>query len=183
MRGPSAKPNGNVKVTFKPSTHPKWEVGYGRLLEAHFDGARTLFSDDGRRDRLEPREVRVGETGYPGLAAHDALNLERLRALARSGDSAVPRSFPEFENFLAAWRESNYCLRSTTLSSSFRNGLVERLMGRIEGSIGFEMADDERARRFSLEPLFITQCKVFYEQAIGVPSSLWLGKLPTWERQ
>lgn len=175
---------GRATVRFVPSRLPKWEVGYGRLVTHADDNGRQGFEPWGEgRDFLEPRPVRAGEAGYGGLSPLDPLDLGRLKTLVSDGPSAVPRRFEELEHFLSAWQKAVYSLRPATLPGTFRGTLVERLMGRVQGSIGYELASEERALRLSLEPLFFTQCKVFYELAAGVPQSLWLGRLPEGERR
>lgn len=182
LSGPGSAGSQSAGVSFKLSENPKWEVGYGRLLDARFERGGKLFADDEGHDRLAPRSVRIGEKGYLGSSPHDPLNLDKLRDLLKAGPAAVPQSFPEFENFLSAWEKTSYSFRPTSLPSGFRGALTERLLGRVQGSIGFEVADTERARRLSLEPLFVTQSKVFYELTAGVHPSLWLGKVPGRER-
>jgi hypothetical protein len=183
LQGPegSVKP---VEVRFVPSTLPKWEVGYGRLVTHADDRSRHWFEPWGEgRDFLEPRPVRAGEAGYGELSPLDSLDLTQLKMLVNSGPSAVPKQFSELGHFLKSWERAVYSLRPALLPPGFHGSLVERLMGRVQGSIGYELADAQRAVRLSLEPLFFTQCKVFYELAAGVPQSLWLGRLPEVERR
>ncbi len=162
-----------VEVEFHLNPEPKWEVGYGRIVPASPVVMRQVES---RRNRRNPWPVCVGEQGYEGFDAVDSLDLEGLERLVDLGESAVPKEFFELNNFLSAWSSSYYrTSTSAELPSGFRETLLQRLLGGVEGSWGYEIKSKDRREEMTLDPLFLLECKVFCEMASGVPASIWQG--------
>lgn len=151
-----------VKVNI--STKPKEEVGRGLLADNSIEGnpkqGLGLSSSN-------PPSVTVGETGYHGLNWDGPLSSEMLLGLPANTVPAMT-VLEELNAFLTAFRNDPITSDaakvlgfSSVTPVSFENNLKRRLFGMGRGSI---VADLRNYRDDALlEPLFITECKVWLE--------------------
>jgi hypothetical protein len=154
-------------VSVKLSQKPKQEVGRGLLVENFLQG-NPRQAQVGLIDPSQP-SVTVGETGYGGLDWNGELTAQALRDLPESIVPAM-NDLKELTTFLGVFKQA----RSTKAAASelnlgnvthgsFRERLLQRLFGNAKGCVVSDVKNDSEDAL--LEPLFITEIKVFLETA------------------
>jgi hypothetical protein len=154
------------EVKIMISTKPKEEVGRGLLAE------NSLTGNPEKRLGLansNPPTVTVGETGYHGLAWDGGLRREDLLNLPGNTVPAMSE-LKELEAFLRAFQNNPITKEAAKVLGfpgvtpvSFQNNLKRRLFGAARGSIVSDLRNYQDDAL--LEPLFITELKVWLETA------------------
>ncbi len=167
-RGGQFKQTWQQSVEVRVSSRPKEEVGRGMLADNSIEG------NSGRRMGLENSKshtVTVGETGYQGLNWDPDLSPESLLALPGNTVPAM-QDLKELDAFLTAFKNCRVTREAADVLGfskvtpvSFLNNLKRRLFGMGRGSIILDLRDDRNDAL--LEPLFITELKVWLETVTG----------------
>jgi hypothetical protein len=154
----------DVKVMI--SNKPKEEVGRGLLAENALEGNPEKHLGLANSN---PPSVTVGETGYHGLTWGGPLSREDFLNLPGNTVPAM-QDLKELTAFLNAFRnnpitgEAAKELRFSSVTPvSFQNNLKKRLFGAARGSIVSDLRNYQD--NALLEPLFITELKVWLETA------------------
>jgi len=167
-RGGQFKQPRQQTVEVRVSSQPKEEVGRGLLAD------NTLEGNPNRRLGLENSSqptVTTGETGYHGLEWDKDLRGDDVLSLP--ANSVPPmQELKELNAFLNAFYNNRITGAAAEVldfpkvtSVSFENNLKRRLFGDARGCV---VSDLRRYRDDALlEPLFITELKVWLETATG----------------
>jgi hypothetical protein len=154
-------------VVAKMSSRPKEEVGRGLLALSALQG-NPKSKGIGLVDP-NPPSVTVGETGYHGLEWDGELNPVALANLPMNTVPAM-KDLLELNCFLQAFKQSTATEKAAkelklnaVTAGMFQSRLIQRLFGNIKGCVVTDIKNNDPDAL--LEPLFITELKVFLEMA------------------